>query len=211
MRLEKASYKAIKYACMNFHYAKSIPVNTFGYSVFNDNNEWCGIILFGNGANNNIAKQYNLKQGEVIELVRVALNGNQECTSKALSISIRLIKKDVPLCRLIVSYADVDQNHIGVIYQATNWVYVGISMKDKKDASYIIDGKRIHGKTISDKCKRNGFVKNVENAKILYRAKEIKEYITKGKIKYLYPISPEMKELCKRLSKPYPKQNASIA
>ena len=34
MRLEKASYKAIKYACLNFHYAKSIPVNTFGYSVF---------------------------------------------------------------------------------------------------------------------------------------------------------------------------------
>ena len=36
MRLEKASYKAIKYACLNFHYAKAIPVNTFGFNVFNN-------------------------------------------------------------------------------------------------------------------------------------------------------------------------------
>ena len=35
MRLEIASNKAIKYACLNFHYSKSVPVNTFGYSVFN--------------------------------------------------------------------------------------------------------------------------------------------------------------------------------
>jgi hypothetical protein len=39
MRLEKASYKAIVYACMNFHYAKSIPVVQSGFSVFNDLNE----------------------------------------------------------------------------------------------------------------------------------------------------------------------------
>ena len=54
MRLEIASNKAIKYACMNFHYAKAVPVNTFGYSVFNDNNEWCGVILYGTGARPNI-------------------------------------------------------------------------------------------------------------------------------------------------------------
>ena len=47
MRLELASNKAIKYSCLNFHYAKSVPVNTFAYSVFNDNNEWCGCVVFG--------------------------------------------------------------------------------------------------------------------------------------------------------------------
>ena len=58
MRLEIASHKAIKYACMNFHYAKAIPVNTFGYSVFNEKDEWCGVVLYGTGANNNLATQY---------------------------------------------------------------------------------------------------------------------------------------------------------
>ena len=143
MRLEKASNKAIKYACLNFHYAKSIPVNVFGYSVFNEKNEWCGVILYGNGANNNIATQYRLKQGEVIELVRMALNGKQESTSKALSISLKLIKKDVPLCKLIVSYADKDQNHIGTIYQATNWVYQ-CTVNENTIGAFIINGKKTH-------------------------------------------------------------------
>jgi len=206
MRLEIASYKAIKYACLNFHYAQSIPVNTFGYSVFNDKKEWCGVILYGTGANNNLATQYNLKQGNVLELVRMALNGKHESTSKALAISLKLIKKDLPLCKLIISYADKDQNHNGIIYQATNWFYVGESMVNKKDASYIIDGKRIHGKTISDKCKRFGLVKNIENAKKVYKAKEIIEYITRGKIKYIYPLDKSLIPLCKSLSKPYPKK-----
>jgi len=206
MKLEKASYKAIKYACLNFHYAKSVPVNVFGYSVFNEKNEWCGVILYGTGANNNLAMQYKLNQGNVIELVRIALNGKQKSTSKSLSISLKLIKKDLPLAKLIISYADKDQNHNGIIYQATNWYYTGQSMVNKKDASYIIDGKRIHGKTISDKCKRYGFVKNTENAKKVYKAKEVIEYVTKGKIKYIYPLDKRLIPLCKSLSKPYIKK-----
>ena len=47
MRLERASYKAIKYACLNFHYAQAIPVTGIAFSVFNDKNEWCGLITFG--------------------------------------------------------------------------------------------------------------------------------------------------------------------
>lgn len=50
MILKKASRKAIKYACMNFHYAKVMPVTNLGYSVFNDKGEWCGVILYGGGA-----------------------------------------------------------------------------------------------------------------------------------------------------------------
>jgi hypothetical protein len=206
MRLEKASYKAIKYACLNFHYAKSMPVNTIGFSIFNNNNEWCGVILYGTGANNNIANTYGLNQGQVIELVRMALNGKQESTSKALSISLKLIKKLVPMAKLIVSYADKDQEHTGVIYQATNWYYVGASLEDKKDGSFVIDGKRIHGKSISDKCKRFGYTKNINNIKLVYKTNNIVEFITKGKLKYIYPLHNSMLALCNKLKKDYPKK-----
>lgn len=210
MRLKKASKEAIKYACLNFHYAKSIPVNVHGYAVFNDNEEWCGVILYGTGANNNIATGYGLKQGEVIELVRMALNGKQESTSKALALSLKLIKKDVPLCKLVVSYADKDQNHTGIIYQATNWHYTGTSMENKKDCSYVIDGKRYHGKTLSDKCKRLGYKKTVGNVKKIFKTDNVVEYITKGKIKYLYILDKSMLQLVKGLSKPYPKSVSSV-
>ena len=136
MRLEKASYKAIKYACLNFHYAKSVPVNVFGYSVFNDNKEWCGVVLYGSGASNNLGKQLNLKQGQYLELVRMALNGKQEKTSKCLSLSIKLITRSLPLVKALISFADDGQNHLGIIYQATNWYYTG---KFKGDKEYYIN------------------------------------------------------------------------
>jgi len=189
MRLEKASYKAIKYACLNFHYARTIPINTFGYLVINNNNEWCGVALFGTGASPKIGKQYNLKQGQVIEFVRMALNGKQSKTSEVLGMAIRLIKKDLPLVKIIVSYADQEQGHNGVIYQATNWYYLG-----EVKSPPIIEGK--HNKSMGGSI---GAAR-----KILGREPIV--YFPKPKHKYIYPLDKSLIPLCKSLSKPYPKK-----
>ena len=121
----------------------------------------------------------------------MALNGKQESTSKALAISLRLIKKDVPLCKLVVSYADLDQEHYGTIYQATNWVFEKCTMVGQSDGSYIINNKRIHGKTISDKIKRAGGLKGLSRLKWVQKHldKNATAYRTKGKVKYLYPLN----------------------
>ena len=129
MRLKKASKKAIEYACLKFHYAKVKPAHCFGYSVFNNKKEWCGVILFGGGASANMGKPFNLNYGQYLELNRMALNGKQESTSKAMSIAIKLVKKDNPTVKLLISYADKGQNHFGIIYQATNWYYTGETNK----------------------------------------------------------------------------------
>ena len=126
MRLEKASEKAIVFACKNFHYSKSKPQSLMAFSVFNDSNEWCGVIVYSLGANKYLGSPYGLKNGSAIELVRVALNGKQEQTTKAVSLSLKLIKKFAPLVRMVISYADKDQNHTGIIYQASNWYYTGL-------------------------------------------------------------------------------------
>lgn len=110
---------------MLYHYSHKLPLFCFAYNVYNDKNEWCGVICYGRGANPNIAKAYGLNQGEVLELVRVALNGKQETTSKAVAVSLKLVKKDCPTVKLIVSYADEAQGHKGIIYKASNWIYVG--------------------------------------------------------------------------------------
>lgn len=202
MRLEIASHKAIKYACMNFHYAKAVPVNTFGYSVFNNENEWCGVVLYGTGANKYLGKQYNLKQGEYLELVRVALNGKQCTTSKALALSLKLIKTKIPLCKLIISYADIDQNHFGVIYQATNWFYTG---NVKSNLFYKVNGKLYHNRSMFKKG-----VSPIDYAKSLDKNAQIIK--SEGKIKYIYPLDKSLIPLCKSLSKPYPKkQHAAVA
>ena len=207
MRLTRANNDAVRYACMHFHYAKAVPVNTIGYNVYNDADEWCGVVLFGTGANNCIGTEYKLPQGGVLELVRVALNGKQEHTSQAVALALKELKKDCPLCRLVVSYADCDQDHLGTIYQATNWIYVGARLQNTTDASWVVNGKRYHGRVISDWVRSKGGLHGMTRREFLRKFYDpnATEFITKGKRKYLMPMDKQMRKQILPLAKPYPK------
>lgn len=198
MRLEKASFKAIKYAVMNWHYSKSVPSVQFAHAVFNSKSEWCGVVCYGMGAANNIARPYNLRQGNVIELVRIAMNGKQESTSKALAISLKLLKKNNPHLKLIVSYADSEQGHSGIIYQATNWIFTG----DSTDTNIVINGKRMHRRSIGSKYGTSSI------GKLKRMGLDCQIIQTKPKHKYIYPLTKDIRELCLSLSKPYPKKTS---
>jgi len=202
MILKRASYKAIKYACLNFHYAKRLPSQPMiGYSVFNDKLEWCGVVVFNAGIGN-INRPFKLQKGQVSELARVALNGKQKTTSKSVSIAMKLFKKSNPLCKLIVSYADSDQNHFGTIYQAMNWYFVS---SHKTGDKYIDkNGKEIHSRSHSEKGYniQFGVKKKVVKTSTLKRIK-------KGvKHKYIYPIDKSLINMCEEMKKPYPKDMA---
>ena len=183
MRLEKASYKAIKYACLNFHYAKRVPAGlNVAYSVFNDNDEFCGVVVYGYPASPNIVPELDLSNGKVLELRRVALNSKHGITSQALGISMKLLKKDCPSLKLLVSYSDKGQNHYGTIYQATNWYFISESNSSGKE--FFVNGKWVHSRHGKGQIQRQ----------------------LPGKRKYIYPIDKGLVTLCKSLSKPYPKK-----
>lgn len=202
MRIEKASGEAIRYACMKYHYAKAVPQIRLGYSIFNQKNEWCGVILFSNGANPQIASEFNLNQGQVIELVRVALNGNQEHTSEALAMTLRQLKKDAPLVQLVVSYADRNQDHIGTIYQATNWFYVDERANER---GIKINGKLKHRRSVNKKY-------GTSTLKWLQDNIDPKAEIVKGKskIKYVFPMNKYQRRKLGDLAKSYPKKESTI-
>ena len=208
MRLTKATHKAVEYACKHFHYAKAVPVNTIGYNVYNNSDEWCGVVVFGTGATPNIGNSYNLTIGGCVELVRVALNGKQECTSQAVAMSLKQLKKDCPLCRLVVSYADIDQSHLGTIYQATNWIYTGTNNEGALGA-FIIHGKKTHPKSVYAQM----VVIDGKKVHCPQTIDAVRKYIdpnaeifrTKGKRKYLFPLDKAMKKQIEPLRKPYPK------
>ena len=136
----------------------------------------------------------------------MALNGKQESTSKALALSLKLVKKYNPLLQLVISYADCDQEHIGTIYQATNWIYEGLMEQNGDTPKFRVFGKVTHGGTIG---RRKGWKKNIDwirkykdpNAELVY---------TKGKHKYLFPLTNNVKKLCEKLRQAYPK-HAAIA
>ena len=133
-------------------------------------------------------------------MVRVALNGKQPCTSECLSASLRQIHKDAPQIKLIVSYSDIDQNHYGTIYQATNWIYLG-DMNVGERGSFMVKGIKMHPKTVYS----HGWMQSVEwlRTHIDPNATEIK---TKGKRKYIFVFDKRLRKEWQKKALPYPKK-----
>ena len=191
MRITKANSKAVQFSCKYFHYSRSVPAVQYAYNVYNDSDEWCGCILYGGGANNNLAKSFNKNAGEVLELERVALNGKQEQTSKAVALSLKQLHKENPLCQIVVSYSDHRQKHIGTIYQATNWIYLGISVTT--DTQYFYNGKWTHERSINSKPNRD------------YLKKTLPKRENSNKFKYVYCFDKKLKKKYQKFALPYPK------
>lgn len=205
LKIDWASHEAAKFACVNWHYSAVIPVGKLVKVGAWEDGKFIGVVLFGRGANNNMLKPYGLKADQGCELVRIALKSHKTPVSKIMAIAIKFLKKSNPNLRLIVSYADADQDHHGGIYQATNWVYTGLKNAGSMGA-FIINGKKTHPKSVHSK----GVKQSIESVrKHLDPNAEI--FYTKGKHCYLMPLDDNTRNKVLFLSKPYPKRTKEQA
>jgi len=93
-----------------------------------ENRDFIGSILFGLGSGKStLGKAHGLQLFQMAELVRVALYRHQTPVSRIVSIAVKMLRKQSPGIKLLVSFADPLQNHHGGIYQAMNWIYTGRS------------------------------------------------------------------------------------
>lgn len=194
MRITNATHKAVKYACENFHYAKVVPTYQHAHNVYNDDGEWCGVIVYGSGANPHIAVNFGCVNGEVLELERVALNGKQSCTSEAVAASLKKLHKDNPLVKIVVSYADHRQRHVGTIYKATNWLYLGVAHID--GVQFFYKGKWTHPRSMYGK---SGVPKDVRD--------KLEKRETSDKFKYIYVFNKAERKKLSKHALPYPTED----
>lgn len=198
LHLNWCSHKAAKYAVENWHYSKCIPKSKLIKIGVWEEGQFIGVIIFGVGANKFIGRPYSLKPTEVCELNRIALKNHDHPVTQILAIAIKKLKKYCPGLRLIVSYADGNQNHLGIIYQAGNWIYEG---EFSKASHLLIKGDLIHRRTVN---LRYG-TSSIEwlRKKVDPKAKVI---VGKSKYKYLMPLDKKMREQIQSFAKPYPKE-----
>jgi hypothetical protein len=193
LKIDWATHEAAKYACLNWHYSKCLPVGKLVKIGAWENNKFIGVVIFGRGANKSLGEPYKLDQTECCELVRIALTNHKTPVSRIISIAFKLLKNIHKQLKLVISFADSEQNHHGGIYQATNWVYVG---KTNSADEYLYKGKRWHGRAF-----RKSFGSHLN-------------YINKGleivqgsqKHRYLMPLDDNMRKQVQQLAKPYPKR-----
>lgn len=187
------SHAAAVYAVKHWHYSQTFPVSkSYKCGVWEDE-QFIGAVLFAWGSNPNLAGSFNLDMTECVELVRVALRDHTSFVTNIVAQSLKILKKNNPGLRLVVSYADPHRNHHGGIYQAGNWIYAGLTPQ-KHD--YIMpDGKVLNRRAYTGM--------NFGRAKMQIPA-EAEKINMPGKHRYLYPLDRGMRRQILPLSLRYP-------
>ena len=130
---------------INKHYAKRMPPIEFAFGLFDKDNLLQGIVTYGTPVSSMLRDLWK-NEFKLMELNRLVVN--EGLAKNSLSYLVSQSLKMLPKPLVLVSYADTSQNHHGYIYQATNWIYTGLSAKR---TDWKIKGKEnLHGSTIAD-------------------------------------------------------------
>lgn len=204
LRLDWATHEAAVFACQNWHYSKTIPVPPLVKIGVWEDDAFIGVVLFSRGASPYLLKPYGLKTTEGCELTRVALRAHRAPVTRILSVAFKLLRKQCPGLRLIVSFADPYAGHHGGIYQGGNWIYCG-SSGDKIE--YVDrNGRRWHDRQVSE----TGMRKNFGVLRKCPKPSECTKLYLPGKHRYLMPLDAEMRAQVESLRQPFPRRKQSV-
>ena len=126
---------------VNKHYAHRMPSIIHAFGLYNGI-KIEGVVSYGMTANNNLNQLNGVK---TLELNRLCIDSsNNNAASFLIGNSLKMLPKGL----IIISYADTEKNHVGYVYQATNWYYTGLG---KPDIEYIKGGRQYHRKNLFDR------------------------------------------------------------
>ena len=193
------------------HYAKRIPSISFCFALLNENDITVGVCSFGRPMAHALVQ--NAFQGEYqegfLELNRLVTNDDLD--KNACSFFVGKCLSMLPKPRVVVSYADTSQNHNGYIYQATNWIYTGLSAEFM---DYMVKGyEHLHSSTIMDmvgRSDKNGHLNKVQLLKEHFGEENVYQIERPRKHRYFYFIGNknDKKNMANKLKYsilPYPK------
>ncbi len=167
--------------------------------LFTEPDKLIGVIIYNTPVGRDVWKSISpmLKPGQVFELTRlwVADGYGRNIESYSIARSFDWLRKNKPDIKCLISYADPSENHLGIIYQATNWLYQKVSngsdMYHKSLYYYSFDECKtwIHQKTIFDKYQVGGLNQLKELLPKPFWIKNIAK-----KHRYIYILSTNKKE-----------------
>ena len=169
-----------------------------------------GVVCYGVPAYNPILKSICGKEemNNVYELTRLWIDDSVPKNGESFLISNSLKKLDK---EIIISYADSSYDHLGIIYQSSNWHFIGTTggPGSKQPTDLAIKGLDLHPASVTDKFR--GQKNRVEKLIEMFGEENI--YRKERSLKYRYVIfnanKRRKKELMKKLTYsilPYPKK-----
>lgn len=171
----------IKNFIEEWHYSHNINglLSDYCFKLM-DGDKMVGAMIYGGLGMANCWKKYAEKREDIIELRRLCCIDDTPKNTESYFIgrTLKWLKKNTAI-KKVISYADNTYNHRGIIYQASNFQYLG---KTAKGRVIMFNGKRYHDKTIRTKYK--GELKPF--------AKQIKEALENGEAYYVPTLGKDI-------------------
>lgn len=127
--VRRISYDETKPFLLHIHYARRMPCVTDAFGLFLDG-KLIGVVTYGIPASHPLCiglagkkNQYRVK--ELNRLCILPEYNGKNYASYLVSKSLKMLENYT----FVVSYADTAWGHIGYVYQATNFLYTGLSAK----------------------------------------------------------------------------------
>lgn len=143
IQIDKATAEAFIVAK---HYSHRAPIFWAGFGLVEDG---CivGVAVYGQPSPPIQRHAFKDRDFRLYELARVVIQTpTRNAGSFLIGNSLQLLQ---PRPCAVISYADMEQNHAGYLYQATNWTYTGATVSH--DKAYIVDGKRMHPMSLRER------------------------------------------------------------
>ncbi len=139
--------KAMDVVVKNHYLHRKAPCSfSFGMHC-KESDRLVGVIVYGTPSSAPLRRGIcgEEESGNVIELTRLWVEDGTPKNAESFLIgnTIKLVNKEI-----IVSFAEIEQGHLGIVYQATNWIYTGLSAKR---TNWTISGVDKHCQTLADK------------------------------------------------------------
>lgn len=127
------------------HYARRSAPVTHAFGAYRDG-VLLGIVTYGTPVAGTLRTGVcgEAWADKVLELNRLCCEPEKNLASLLVGRSLRLLPKPT----VVVSYADTGMGHVGYVYQATNFLYTGLSAKR---TDWKLKGREhLHGASIAD-------------------------------------------------------------
>jgi len=199
-KVKPIDYQDCKEWFLKKHYAHRIPPIEYCFGLY-DEELLIGVCSYGTPASSVLRNLF--PSFKLFELNRLVVNEN--LPKNTLSYFVAQTFSFMPKPIVLVSYADTSQSHNGYIYQATNWIYTGLSAKFM---DYMVKGmEHLHGASIFDMSR--GKENRVQWLKDKFGDRlYMKERPRKHRYFYFLGDKREKKQMLKELPysiEPYPK------
>ena len=200
LRVVPIPFRVAKPVLVREHYLHSMPGGTrLAFGILRDGRLMGALTL---GAGPKLA--YRLVDGaepyDCATLSRFWLSDDlpSNAESRVLGIVLRALRRNTNI-KFIVAYADPSRGHIGTIYQATGWLYTGLS--SAMSLYDLGDGKLHHSRSLGHTFGSHS-VRHFEAQGV-----HIKLVRQAAKHRYVYLLDPTCRERLTVPVLPYPKRS----